>query len=237
MFLTPDNIRISHGLTINQKIIPWGATWNKDWGNYKKGDKYKADKMMSNGTGRVEYITIHNSEDIIQAIGTTDSEQYTRATWPNCNMKDARVHYFIDYEDCWQNLKDNEVGWHCGNSVGNDTSIAIEIIMKGDNSENDKIAEERGALLAAILLDKYNLGIDRLVTHKFWSGKECPLYILNHWDSFVDKVSSQLEKIREISEEEHKIYRVQVGAFRVKANAEKCVEKLKKAGFENVFIR
>lgn len=232
-FLIPDNIRISHGLTINQKIIPWGATWQHDSGKYKTGEKYKADMLLSYGTGEVKYITIHNT-DAINAVGTSDAEQYTRATWPNCNMKDARVHFFIDDTECWQNLEENEVGWHCGDALGNATSIAIEIIMRGDNSNSDKIAEERGALLAAILLDKYNLPIDSLKTHKYWSGKECPLYILPHWDDFVAKVSSQLEFIKGV---DSPIYKVQVGAFTVKANAEKLLEKIKEAGFTSAYIK
>ena len=30
--------------------------------------------------------------------------------WPNANMGDVRVHYFIDETDCWQQLREDEVG-------------------------------------------------------------------------------------------------------------------------------
>lgn len=195
MFLTPDNIRVEHGLEIKEKIIPWGAVWPKDSGGYRKGDKYKADRLLSGGTGKVEYITIHNTGDINEAKGTNDAEQYTRATWPNANMGDVRVHYFIDETDCWQNLREDEVGWHAGDGnygPGNDTSLSIEIIMDGSGSVADKAAENRGALLAAILLDRHGLGIDHLVPHKKWNGKDCPKYILPHWDEFVETVKGFL---------------------------------------------
>lgn len=233
-FLTPDNIRTEHGLEIKEKIIPMGAKWSKDYGKYRKGDLFKADRLLSGGTGKVEYVTIHNTADIQEAKGTNDAEQYTRATWPNQNMKDVRVHYYIDETDCWQNLREDEVGWHAGDGKGpgNETSLAIEIIMDGTGSAADQAAEDRGALLAAILLDKHGLTIDRMVPHKHWSGKECPIYILPHWEAFVAKVQSYLDVIQKL----HVRYRVQVGAFSVKANAEALLARLKAAGFDG-YIR
>ena len=50
--LTPDATRTEHGLVINEKIIPWGAVWPKDSGAYKKGAQYKADRLLSGGTGK-----------------------------------------------------------------------------------------------------------------------------------------------------------------------------------------
>lgn len=195
-FLTPDKIRTEHGLVIKEKIIPWGAKWTKNYRQYKKGDKYKADRLLSNGTGKVKKVTIHNTTDIEEAKGTNDAEQYTRATYPNQNMGDARVHYFIDETDCWQNLREDEEGWHAADKEGNATSIGIEIIMDGSGSAADKKAEDRGALLAAIQLNKHGLGIDDLVTHQYWSGKYCPAYILPHWDEFKAKVKKYLEQIQ-----------------------------------------
>ena len=243
-FLTPDRIRTEHGLTIKEKIIPWGAKWPKDFGKYKKGDLYKADRLLSGGTGKVAWVTIHNTSDIAEAKGTNDAEQYTRATWPNANMADSRVHYFIDETDCWQNLREDEVGWHAGDGrgPGNDTSLAIEIIMDGSGSAADKAAEDRGALLAAILLNRHGLTIDRLTTHKRWSGKDCPRFILPHWDAFRAKVENHLNRIRNGAETPAPaapetpaasgvLYRVQVGAFAEKANAEKMLARLAAAGF------
>jgi len=204
--LTPDATRTEYGLVINQKIIPWGAVWPKDSGKYKKGNKYKADKRLSGGTGKVAGITIHNTTDLENV--EEDAEQYTRATWPNANMNDARVHYYVDDINAWQNLEDTEVGWHAGdgsNGPGNGTTISIEIIMDGSGSKEDLGAEENGALLAAILLKKYGLTIEQLYTHNHWMGhpdkivqgarKNCPLYILPHWEQFKAKVAAKLAEI------------------------------------------
>lgn len=202
-FLQADSIRQEWGLTIHEKIIPWGAVWPKNVYNasgrlqYAKGSRYKADRLLSGGSGKVQYITIHNTNTIVTARGTTMAEQYARATWPNANMKDSRVHYYIDDTDCWQLLREDEVGWHATDSrgPGNESSLGIEIIMDGSGSERDRKAEERGALLAAILLTRHGLPIERLVTHQRWYAKKyCPQYILPHWETFRQRVTQYMQE-------------------------------------------
>ena len=129
--LTPDATRTEHGLVINEKIIPWGAVWPKDSGAYKKGAQYKADRLLSGGTGKVKGVTIHNTNDLKNV--EEDAEQYTRATWPNGNMNDARVHYYVDDINAWQNLREDEVGWHAGDgrkaTGGNETTLSMKKIV------------------------------------------------------------------------------------------------------------
>ena len=179
--LTPDSAYKIKNLTVNVKKIPFGTRWNKDCAGFKKGDLYKADRLMTSGTGKVLGITIHNTGN------SADAETYTRATF-NQNMNSSRVHFYIDSNEAWQNLEENEVGWHAGTgdrSIGNDSYIAIEIIMGSENGETDRKAEQNGALLTAYLLNKYGLTLDDIVTHKHWSGKNCPAYILPHWEEFI----------------------------------------------------
>ena len=205
--LTPDATRTEHGLVINEKIIPWGAVWPKDSGAYKKGAQYKADRLLSGGTGKVKGVTIHNTNDLKNV--EEDAEQYTRATWPNANMNDARVHYYVDDINAWQNLREDEVGWHAGDgrkaTGGNETTLSIEIIMDGSGSKEDRKAEENGVLLAALLLKKHGLSVNELYTHNHWMGhpdsivqgarKNCPLYILPHWAQFKQKVAAKLTEL------------------------------------------
>jgi len=188
MALTPDKTRVEHGLTIHEKIIPWGAVWTKNYGKYTKGTKYKADRLLSGGTGKAAGVTIHNTD------GGANAETYTRATYPNQNMKDSRVHYYVDDVEAWQNLLETEVGWHAGDGRGdgNETTISIEIIMRGSAIKSDEASEDNGAKLAAILLVRHGLSIDKLYKHKDWSGKQCPLYIIPHWDAFKAKVQAYM---------------------------------------------
>ena len=218
-FLTPDKTYDWYGLTVKEKLI-----------TAKSGVKAFSNRKLNTAGNRPEYITIHNTDDINEAAGTNDAEQYARATFNN-NMGDVVVHYYIDETDCWHILADDTVGWHAADGIsgpGNTRSVAIEIIMDGSGKSCDTQAEERGAKLAAILLHRYGLGIDRLKTHRDWySKKYCPAYILPHWSKFVEKVSGYLNEIKaqETTAQPSaaaagKHWRVQVGYFGVYENAE-----------------
>ena len=235
MFLQPDKTINEYGLVIKEKLITASG-----------GVKYYSNRKLNTTGHKPEYITIHNTPDINEAAGTNDAEQYARATYNN-NMGDVVVHYYIDETDCWHILADDTVGWHAADGVngpGNTKSVAVEIIMDGSGSSSDKLAEERGAKLAAILLHRYGLGIDRLKTHRDWYPKKyCPAYILPHWSAFVNRVKAYLAEIEAqekkgaaaaASAAPGKHYRVQVGYYGVKANAEAMVKKLKSAGFDAI---
>ncbi len=185
--LTPDSTYSIDGLTVNVKKIPFGTRWKKSCCGFKKGELYKADRLMTGGTGKILGITIHNTGN------SADAETYTRATF-NQNMNTSRVHFYVDSKEVWQNLEENEVGWHAGTGaagLGNDSYIAIEIIMGSEYGEEDRKAEENGALLAAYLMRKHNLTLSDIVTHNHWSGKNCPAYILPHWDGFLKLVENK----------------------------------------------
>ena len=158
---------------------------------------------MSNPIG----ITVHNTESISVSSSTTMAEQYTRAT-VNGNMKDVRVHFYVDDTCAWQNLPLTLSGWHAadGSGNGNSKTIAIEVI--GDSAK----AEANAVKLTAYLLKRYGLNADsNLFTHTHWlnvmdgkSGtidylntadnprKMCPVYILPHWSTFKNNVKNAL---------------------------------------------
>ena len=157
-------------------------------------------------------VTVHNTDWISVASGTTPAEQYTRAT-VNGNMKDVRVHYYVDNVCAWQNLPLSLSGWHAadGSGNGNRKTIAIECIMSSAYNSTDKKSEDNCARLAAALLKKYGLDINHLYTHTHWlnvrdgkSGtvdylnttrnpyKMCPAYILPHWAEFKKKVQAYM---------------------------------------------
>lgn len=185
--LTPNYTYTANGVKVNEKIIPDGSRWTDATKAKKAGFSanalYKAQKKLC-GTGKPQSVTIHNTGDL---PGTyDDGEQYTRATWPNQNMNSSRVHFFVDDTCAWQDLKAGtgmtpndpvgsaEVSWHSGDGSvstgGNMTSLSIEIIM-GDTAENDAKARDNGARLAAWLLWKNGLPIDKLFTHTYWVNK------------------------------------------------------------------
>ena len=189
--------------------------------------------------GKIIGVTVHNTDWISVASGTTPAEQYTRAT-VNGNMKDVRVHYYVDNTCAWQNLPHSLSGWHAadGSGNGNRRTSAYNV--------TDKKSEDNCARLAAALLKKYNLDINHLFTHTHWlnvrdgkSGtvdylntaknpyKTCPLYILPHWSAFKAKVQKYLTDAKPTVKN---IYRIrkswadaksQIGAFSSLENAKK----------------
>jgi len=114
--LQPDKTRKEtvgeYSITIKEKIIPDSVRASKDVASWcKKGQPMKPCLPLG-GDGKPRGITVHNTNDINVAAGTTPAEQYTRATWPNQNMAGVVVHFYVHGVDIWQNLKETERGWH-----------------------------------------------------------------------------------------------------------------------------
>lgn len=220
-FLIPDRTYEANGVAVNEYLLtahnPNGIAM----------PKHKITELIG--------ITIHNTDRITTANGTTPAEQYTRAT-VNGNMGDVRVHFYVDDKSAWQNLPLDLSGWHAAdgeNGKGNRKTIAIECIMNGSGDDKDKKAEENCAKLTAYLLNKYGLTANDIYSHwYFFKKKYCPAYILPHWDKFKQQTEKSLAELTE----EKSIYRIQVGAFSDRSNAEKYLEKVKSMGLDKAFI-
>lgn len=220
--LKPDKINKWNGLTVNEYLLtkhnpknidmPWAAIPEKPLG-----------------------ITVHNTGWINVSSQTTPAEQYTRATVGG-NMGTVRVHFYVDDKCAWQNLPLTLSGWHAadGDGDGNRKTISIECIMKNSTESRSLKSEDNCAKLVAYLLNKYNMTVENnLFTHSYWlnyvdgrrgdintmntmkrNGKNCPAYILPHWDNFKKKVQKELDKIQgkatttETKEEKKSLFRV-----------------------------
>ena len=204
--LKPDTTTTMNGVTVNEYLLT-------------KHNPNRIAMPSASMEGKIIGVTVHNTDWISVASGTTPAEQYTRAT-VNGNMKDVRVHYYVDNTCAWQNLPLSLSGWHAadGSGNGNRRTIAIECIMSSAYNVTDKKSEDNCARLAAALLKKYNLDINHLFTHTHWlnvrdgkSGtvdylntaknpyKTCPLYILPHWFAFKAKVQSYMKSGTSVS--------------------------------------
>jgi len=185
--LTPNTVYTMNGVTINEKIIPDGTRWKDSAkavnAGFSAGSLYKKQQKLSGGSGKVQFVTIHNTGDLDNV--NDDGEQYTRATY-NENMGSVRVHFYVDNVAAWQNLKAGtglcsndpdgsaEVSWHSGDGStpggGNMTSLSVEVIMN-ESAEADAKAYDNAARIAAWLLWKHGLTIHELVTHTYWVNK------------------------------------------------------------------
>lgn len=203
-FLKADKTTALNGVKVNEYLLT-------------KHNPNRISMPTASMKGKVIGVTVHNTDWINVASATTPAEQYTRAT-VNGNMNDVRVHYYVDDKCAWQNLPLDLAGWHAADGAGNGNrkTIAIECIMSNRGVTSDKNAEDNCARLAAYLLHKYGLDIDRLYTHTHWlnvkagkkgsvddlntmknSYKNCPAYILPHWGTFKRKVKGYLDKLND----------------------------------------
>lgn len=242
--LKPDNVWDAYGLTVKDYFITSHNVNNISMPPLMKGTPVG--------------VTIHNTDDINEAANTTDPEQYTRATlnvnqYGASRMGSVRVHFYVDDDEAWQNLPFTYQSWHCGQkgkaetskaAVGNAQTISIECIMK---SVKDSKAEDNCAKLAAYILNKYNLTIDRLFTHNYWCNvrngrtgttdelnttfdgyKGCPIFIRPHWYEFKTVVYNYMRQFKTATSAKYLVVK-QFGAYNDQANAKELLQKLKEA--------
>ena len=147
-----------------------------------------------------EYVVIHNAAT---PKGTAKSLCVCQNKTVNSEAELKSWHFSVDEDSVWESLPLNRNGFHASdgaNGDGNRKGIAIEIARDLDGEEQYyQSAENRGALLAAVLLNKYGWDTSHLKTHHDFAidGKWCPHKILdNGWDKFVAKVQSYLDEIQ-----------------------------------------
>jgi len=144
---------------------------------------------------RPEYITIHDSANLKEGA---DAESHAKFLKGGAANVPASWHFTVDHDSIIQHLPINEEGFHCGdgrNGPGNSSSIGVEIT---ENPDGDRMkAEDNAAKLVASLLKQFNLGIDRVVQHNKWSGKDCPRVLRSRpagWENFIRTVEANLNK-------------------------------------------
>ncbi len=202
-------------------------------------------------------VTIHNTNRIKTAQGTTAAEQYLRATM-NGNMGTVRVHFYVDDTGAWQGLPLDMQSWHAGqqgrsdrngSEKGNGQTVSIEVIMDGSGDEKDMKARDNAARLAAYLLDKYG---GQVYTHNYWCNlrngrtgsidelnrrydgyKGCPVFLRPKWDEFTGLVKGYRSDSVLTSD---KMYYVQVGAFKTEENAQKYLKAVREH-YPDAFIK
>lgn len=88
--LRPDSTSTLGGVTVKEYLLT-------------KHNPNRIDMPSASMAGKIIGVTVHNTDWISVASGTTPAEQYTRAT-VNGNMNDVRVHYYVDNTCAWQNF-------------------------------------------------------------------------------------------------------------------------------------
>ena len=177
-----------------------------------------------------EFIVVHNTAN--------DAPAVNEIAYMIRNNNKVSFHFAVDDKEIWQGIPLNRNAWHAGDGpdgIGNRTGIAIEICYSLSGGDRFTAAENLASEFIAHLLNERGWGIDKVTRHKDYSNKNCP-HRTNAlgWDRFLKMIQEQIDKLK--NSDLGNLYRVQVGAYSNKANAEDMLEKLKKAGFEGFIV-
>jgi N-acetylmuramoyl-L-alanine amidase len=153
----------------------------------------------------------------------------------------------------YQTLPWNLRGWHAGGKT-NDTHIGFEICEDGlsDITYFNKVYRE-AVELCVYLCKLYGLTEKNIICHSegYKLGIASNHADVMHWfpkhGKSMDALRAEVNRLLTESEmpkppapvptEPNKLYRVQVGAYLVKANADAMLKRVKAAGFKDAFIK
>lgn len=148
----------------------------------------------------------------------------------------------------YQTLPWNHRGWHAGGDANN-THIGFEICEDGLTDASYFSAVYKEAVELCVYLCKlYGLSDKDILCHSegYKQGIASNHADVMHWfpkhgktmDTFRADVKKLLsEEVKLAEPVQKKYYRVQIGAYTVKANAEAQLARAKKAGFTDAFIK
>lgn len=150
------------------------------------------------GNRTIRYVVIHETDNF--AAGA-DAERHNEFIHQNVLSEKLSWHYTVDDHEAYHHVPDDEPAYHAGDGDapdgGNRCGIGVELCVAEDNDYEKTL--QNGALLAAYLLDRYDLGLDALRKHQDFSGKVCPARLIEQgrWDEFCEMVRQNYEKFQQ----------------------------------------
>ena len=204
----------------------------------------------------IDYIVIHYTAGVTSKTGSAiNTANYFRTT-----DREVSADFIVDDTEVVQYNGDikNRYTWHCGGSkystkggslykkCTNANSIGIEICSVNSTGKmqnaNDKTYGFTAASIANAeelvkkLMVEYNIPAERVIRHYDVTGKPCPGIIGWNADSGSETAWNSFKKTISDNVNKSKLYRVQVGAFSSKENAEKFLKEVQKH-FPDAFIK
>lgn len=175
-----------------------------------------------------EFIVVHNTAN--------DASAANEISYMVRNNNEVSFHFAVDNEEIWQGVPLNRNTWNAGDGaegIGNRKGISIEICYSKSGGERFMNSEILASKFIAELLHERNWGIDKVTKHQDYNGKNCPHRTLSlGWERFLKMIQEQLDELNNSGI----LYRVQVGAFTQKANAEALANELKADGYDAFIV-
>ncbi len=144
-------------------------------------------------------------------------------------------------------VHESDRSWCSANAENDHQAITVEVANDGgapDWHVSDKALSKLIELCADICLrngiEKLNYTGDKsgnLTMHKWFTATACPgPYLSGKFPYIADQVNKRLSAARSPAQTEKNLYRVQIGAFGKKENAEALAKKAKEKGFDAAVI-
>ena len=164
-------------------------------------------------TANIEYIVIHytaNDGDTAKGNGNYFAN----------NIVGVSSHYFVDDDSIINSVQDDYIAWAVGGNkykytkgaaffgkCTNADSISVELcdIKKNGVYDFTEATIKNAAELVKLLMEKYNVPIEKVIRHYDITGKICPKPFVENekaWKEFkerlVDKMEKRYNKISEL---------------------------------------
>lgn len=199
-------------------------------------------KLSPNHSGarnhKIDKITIHHvaGNASVEAIGNLFADPKRQASSNYGIGSDGRVGLYVD---------EANRAWTSGNAENDHRAVTIEVANDGGDPDwhvSDKALAKLIELCVDICkrngIEKLNFTGDKsgnLTMHKWFQATACPgPYLESKFPYIAAEVNKRLQP--QETTEADKLYRVQVGAFREKANAEAMLKKVRAAGFDAFIV-
>ena len=196
-------------------------------------------------THEIDTITIHC------VVGQCSAKRIGEIFLPE--SRQASSNYGIGYDgEIGLYVEEKNRSW-CSSSNSNDQR-AITIEVASDTEHPYAVTDKAYAALLDLVTDvckrngikelkwkgdKSLIGqVDKqnMTVHRWFKNKACPGdYLYERHSAIAAEVNKRLNQ--ETKEGEKTVYRVQIGAYTKKEEAEKCLEKAKASGFSDAFIK
>lgn len=145
----------------------------------------------SKGNNRtIKYIVVHY-------VGAVSTAKNNADYFKNANRQ-ASAHYFVDENDIYRVVRDEDIAWHVGantyyNGCRNSNSIGVEMCCYNNNGTIDisETVVNRTIELVKELMAKYNIPVENVVRHYDVTHKNCPAPFvsnINRWNDFKNKL-------------------------------------------------
>jgi len=195
-----------------------------------------------NRNHKIDTITIHCvvGQCTVESLGEVFAPTSRKASSNYGIGKDGRIGMYVEEKDR---------SW-CSSNASNDHR-AITIEVASDTKPPYKVNDTAYRALIELLVDicKRNdikelkwkndksltgqVDKQNMTVHRWFANTSCPgEYLYERHGDIAEAVNRRLKE-----PEKKTIYRVQVGAYSVKANAEATQKKLKKAGFDAIIVK